>query len=250
MFNLTAVFQWAFGLILIYSGIKMMAMDEEETDPKENCMVQLILKFFPVYEGYAPDAAFFVWTDREPRDREQRALRRVEDDSAREVELEARPPEIEALSSRSGDDVCEENVSESSWGKGGCKATFLLLVVVALTAVDLIFAIDSVTAKISMVAQFDDSIDLVLNFTSSAFTMLTLRSLYFLIASLVPMFRLMKYGVGVILMLIGLRLMFSRMLNISDLAFCILMLTVFGISMLASIMLPTPAARGENHLAG
>merc|ERR1712151_1369379 len=89
------------------------------------------------------------------------------------------------------------------------KATLLFIVVITLGVVDLIFAVDSVAAKVAMVSQFDDRIDLALNFTSSAFTMLTLRSLYFLIASLVHIFRFLKYGVGLILILIGLRLMLS-----------------------------------------
>merc|ERR1712151_98765 len=100
------------------------------------------------------------------------------------------------------------------------KATLLFIVVITLGVVDLIFAVDSVAAKVAMVSQFDDRIDLALNFTSSAFTMLTLRSLYFLIASLVHVFRLLKYGVGLILILIGLRLMLSKYIQISEAFFC------------------------------
>merc|ERR1712014_104424 len=116
-----------------------------------------------------------------------------------------------------------------------------------------VFAIDSVTAKVAMVSQFDDRIDLVLNFTSSAFTMLTLRSLYFLIASLVPMFRFMKYGVGIILILIGFRLMFSRLIEISEIGFCAMMIAVFGISIFASVLWsPMPDSNsggGGEHLS-
>merc|ERR1712014_214328 len=103
-----------------------------------------------------------------------------------------------------------------------------------------VFAIDSVTAKVAMVSQFDDRIDLVLNFTSSTFTMLTLRSLYFLIASLVHIFRLMKYGVGIILILIGLRLMLEKFISVSEAASCGIMLSVFVLSMLPSVLLPAP----------
>ena len=50
------------------------------------------------------------------------------------------------------------------------EGSLLLLVVLVLQVVDLIFAVDSVTAKIS---QYDD---IFINFSSSAFAMLCLRS--------------------------------------------------------------------------
>jgi len=126
---------------------------------------------------------------------------------------------------------------------GRRKATLLLLVVVTLGAVDLVFALDSVTAKVAMVSQFDDRVDLALNFTSSAFTMLTLRSLYFLLASLVHIFRLMKYGVGLILILIGLRLILQSHVRVSEALFCFVMLFVFAVSLLASVVLPSPTGK-------
>ena len=64
-------------------------------------------------------------------------------------------------------------VPNSSW-----KVTPLFLVVVTLSLVDVIFAVDSVTAKVSSVRGFQPQQSYFLNLSSSAFAMFVLRSLY------------------------------------------------------------------------
>lgn len=243
MFNMTRIFHWIFGFILLYSGIKVMSISEEtETDHKQNWAVRQIARVLPVYDGYAPNAAFLIHPGAEIAAAGQEEVPQLQADcsslalrgeTARDVELQA-PPGC-GLS----------DASPQSRGLPGArqcqvKVTLLFLVVITLWAVDLIFALDSVTAKVSMVSQFENQIDLVLNFTSSAFTMLTLRSLYFLLASLVHIFRLIKYSVGLILILIGLRLMLSTYIEVSEGIFCGVMLAVFAISILASMVVPLP----------
>lgn len=241
MFNMTRVFHWIFGFILLYSGVKVMSIQEDaETDHKQNWAVRQISRVLPVHDGYAPNAAFFLRGEEgaeggpqeEPAQPQgERCSLALRGEAARDVELQAPMGCGPAVDS---------GIQSIGLPTSQVRATLLFLVVITLWAVDLIFALDSVTAKVSMVSQFEDQIDLVINFTSSAFCMLTLRSLYFLLASLVHVFRLIKYGVGLILILIGLRLMLSTYVEVSEGLFCGIMLGIFGLSILASVVAPRP----------
>mmetsp|Transcript_124848 Transcript_124848/g.388645 ORF Transcript_124848/g.388645 Transcript_124848/m.388645 type:complete len:427 (+) Transcript_124848:76-1356(+) len=247
MFNTTRLFHWIFGFILLYSGVKVMAVSEEaETDHKQNWAVKQISRVLPVHDGYAPNAAFFLRgaplaeagrqdpaQEEPPPPQAERCSLALRGEGARDVEMPA----------AAGCGPAEAGLDHAglpSLRRGEVKATLLFLVVITLWAVDLIFALDSVAAKVSMVSQFEDQIDLVINFTSSAFCMLTLRSLYFLLASLVHVFALIKYGVGLILILIGLRLMLSTYVEVSEGLFCGVMLGIFALSIVASVVVPRP----------
>merc|ERR1719436_853687 len=83
------------------------------------------------------------------------------------------------------------------------KASLLLLVVIAVWVVDLVFAVDSVASKLASVS------DVFLNCSSSAFAMLSLRSLYFVMESLTHTFETLKYGISAVLILIGLKLILA-----------------------------------------
>jgi len=111
-------------------------------------------------------------------------------------------------------------------------ATLLLLVVVVLQVVDLIFAVDSVTAKI---AEYDNTF---LNFSSSAFAMLCLRSMYFVLMRLLRYFRFLKYGVALVLALIGLKLIVSKWVEVESLYSLAGICIVFFFSMVVSILFP------------
>lgn len=76
---------------------------------------------------------------------------------------------------------------------------FLVLLVVETT--DLLFALDSIPAVLGI------SKDPFLVFSSNACAILGLRSLFFVISSLMDKFRFLKLGLGVILAFVGLKLM-------------------------------------------
>eukprot|EP00930_Biecheleria_cincta_P095447 TRINITY_DN87408_c0_g1_i1.p1 TRINITY_DN87408_c0_g1~~TRINITY_DN87408_c0_g1_i1.p1 ORF type:complete len:391 (-),score=65.01 TRINITY_DN87408_c0_g1_i1:159-1331(-) len=223
MFNFTFALQLIFGAILLYSGFKVMAFsdDDDASDYKDGRAVKCLSKIMPIHDGYAPQAAFFMWTSSSLPD-------------GRDGDLGEFPGDTHSELSTTKDG--QQDVPKEGSHHCPAKASLLCLVVITLWLVDLIFAVDSVTAKVSMVSQFDNRIDLVLNFTSSAFTMLTQRSLYFLVASLVHYFQLMKYGVGLVLILIGLRLMLPQRIILGDAQFCALMLGIFVVSLLASVV--------------
>lgn len=122
------------------------------------------------------------------------------------------------------------------------KASLLLLVVVAVWIVDLIFAVDSVASKLAVVT------DLFLNCSSSAFAMLSLRSLYFVMESLVETFAMLKYGIAAILILLGLKLVFASYIPVSStLSFFLIMVIMVG-SIISSYCKPRSRVDDCNHM--
>ena len=79
-------------------------------------------------------------------------------------------------------------------------ATPLLVVVVAIEAADLVFAVDSVPAVLAV------SDDPFIVYSSNAFAILGLRALYFLLAGLLTKFHLLSKGLAIILAFIGVKL--------------------------------------------
>merc|ERR1712110_961966 len=128
---------------------------------------------------------------------------------------------------------------------GDLKVTLLFLVVVTLGIIDVVFAVDSVTAKISSVASFSPAINFFLNLTSSAFAMFVLRSVYFLLDVMVHMFRFLNYGVGFVLILIGVKLIVSDYVDIGLIASCAIILSILLISILASCVFPEDTEKEE-----
>ncbi len=84
--------------------------------------------------------------------------------------------------------------------KGVIYATPLLLTLVFIEFSDIIFAIDSVPAIFAITKEP------LIVFTSNIFAILGLRSLYFLLANVVGKFRFLKYGLGLILIFVGLKM--------------------------------------------
>lgn len=87
--------------------------------------------------------------------------------------------------------------------KGIRYATPLFAVLLIVEATDVVFAFDSIPAV------FGISADPFIVFSSNAFAILGLRSLYFLIAGLLGKFEALKYGLSFILAFIGVKLMLS-----------------------------------------
>ena len=79
-------------------------------------------------------------------------------------------------------------------------ATPLLAVVVAIEAADLVFAVDSVPAVLAV------SDDPFIVYSSNAFAILGLRSLYFLLSGMLDRFHLLSKGLALILGFIGVKL--------------------------------------------
>lgn len=80
-------------------------------------------------------------------------------------------------------------------------ATPLFIVLLVIETSDVIFAVDSVPAILAITT------DTFIVYTSNAFAILGLRSLYFSLAGIMGMFRFLHYGLSFILVFIGLKML-------------------------------------------
>lgn len=83
---------------------------------------------------------------------------------------------------------------------GKWHATPLLIALLFLETTDIIFAVDSVPAIYALTSEP------LIVFTSNMFAIVGLRSLYFLLAGMHEKFHLLKYGLGVVLVFVGLKM--------------------------------------------
>ncbi len=115
-------------------------------------------------------------------------------------------------------------------------ATPLLLVLVAVELTDLVFAVDSVPA-IFAVTQ-----DPFIVFTSNIFAILGLRSLYFLLAGVVDRFHLLKVGLSLVLVFVGLKMLVANVFKVPVAWSLAIIGLLVGGSVAASLLWPRRAA--------
>ena len=99
----------------------------------------------------------------------------------------------------------------------------LLLVILAIEATDLVFALDSIPAVLAVTR------DPWIAFTSNIFAVLGLRSLYFALAALLDQFRLLHYGLGCILAFVAFKMLAVRWVDISALSSLVVILAILGL---------------------
>ena len=83
---------------------------------------------------------------------------------------------------------------------GVMHATPLFIALLFLEVTDIIFAVDSVPAI------FGVTKEPLIVFTSNIFAILGLRSLYFMLAGAIDKFHLLKYGLAIVLVFVGLKM--------------------------------------------
>lgn len=84
--------------------------------------------------------------------------------------------------------------------RGVRHGTPLLVALVVIECSDIIFAVDSVPAIFAITGEP------LIVFTSNIFAILGLRSMFFLLAGVMPKFRFLKYGLGLVLVFVGLKM--------------------------------------------
>jgi tellurite resistance protein TerC len=82
-------------------------------------------------------------------------------------------------------------------------ATPLLLALIMIETVDIVFAVDSVPAIFAVTR------DPFIVYTSNIFAILGLRSMYFMLAAAVERFKYLKYGLSLVLILIGAKIIWN-----------------------------------------
>jgi tellurite resistance protein TerC len=109
-------------------------------------------------------------------------------------------------------------------------ATPLFIVVMLIEGTDLIFAVDSIPAIISI------SDDPFIVYTSNVFAILGLRSLYFALAGIEKYFTYLKYGLATILVFVGIKMVIADFYKIPVEISLIVISFLLAISMIASVL--------------
>ncbi len=101
---------------------------------------------------------------------------------------------------------------EDFWVKRERKwnATPLFMALVAVEAMDIVFAVDSVPAVLAITR------DTFIVYSSNAFAILGLRALYFAIADILPRFRFLHQGLAAILLFVGFKMIASDWIDLPD----------------------------------
>lgn len=184
-------FSWilaVFGVLLIYSGIKMFRDNgDEQIDTANHPVVKAASRFFPV-SRQVDGHNFFTKVD----------------------------------------------------GKRCITPLFLVLLVIEFS--DIIFAVDSIPAVFSVTT------DTFIVFFSNIFAIMGLRSLFFLLSNVTDTFWLLKYGLGILLCFIGVKMIGHEFFGLA-ISTMVSLLVILGIllgSISASLLFAKPS-KGVNR---
>ena len=108
-------------------------------------------------------------------------------------------------------------------------ATPLFLVLVLVEFTDLIFAVDSIPAIFAITT------DPFIVLTSNVFAILGLRAMYFLLSDMADRFSLLKYGLAIVLMFIGVKMMLIDIVKIPVLLSLGVVATIIAVSIALSL---------------
>lgn len=205
-------FEWVlaiFGVFLLYSGAKMFTHDEEaQPDPSRNIFVRLFRRFFPVTDRMH-GGKFFI---REAKDHANHhsASPHSEQQRGKNYQLSTVNYQL--------------------------KATPLFVALLVIETSDIAFAVDSIPAVFSVTQ------DPFIVLTSNIFAILGLRALYFALAAIAKYFAYLKYGLGIVLIFVGIKLLLHCHLPYVphiEISTGLSLLIIFGtitISILASVV--------------
>jgi tellurite resistance protein TerC len=112
-------------------------------------------------------------------------------------------------------------------GKKPLALSPFLLIVLAVEATDVVFALDSIPAALAITR------DIFIVYTSNIFAILGLRSLYFALSSALDKLRLLHYGLAVILAFVAIKMLTNRWFEVPvtwSLGFIVAVLAIFTIA--------------------
>ena len=109
-----------------------------------------------------------------------------------------------------------------------------MLVVIETT--DVLFAVDSIPAVLAI------TLKAFIVYTSNVFAILGLRSMYFAVAGLMKLFRFLHYGLAVILILVGVKMLLGDYFEIPISVTLGTVALVIGVSVALSIAYPAKPA--------
>ncbi len=114
----------------------------------------------------------------------------------------------------------------------GLYATPLFVVLLVVETTDLLFAVDSIPAILAITR------DAFIVYTSNVFAILGLRSMYFALAGMMEMFRYLHYGLSLVLIFVGAKMLLSHYVDIPTPIALAAVAGVLSISVIASLAHP------------
>lgn len=176
-------FHWVlyiFGVLLIYSGLRLAFSGSHRVDPARNPVVRGVRRLVPVTDDYQ-GSHFFV----------------------------------------------------RNWGgRAGLYATPLLIVLIVIETTDLLFAVDSIPAVLAV------TLNAFIVYTSNIFAILGLRSLYFAVSGLMTSFRYLHFGLALLLVLVGAKMLAADRWPIPTHITLAVVAGILAVSIVASLAVP------------
>jgi TerC family integral membrane protein len=111
-------------------------------------------------------------------------------------------------------------------------ATPLFVVLLVVETTDLLFAVDSIPAILAITR------DAFIVYTSNVFAILGLRSMYFALAGMMEMFRYLHYGLSLVLVFVGAKMLLSHYFEIPTVIALSAVAGVLAVSVIASMLNP------------
>ncbi len=119
--------------------------------------------------------------------------------------------------------------------KGKLPLFWFVFIVIQVT--DLVFAVDSIPAVLAITK------DPFIAYTSNIFAVLGLRSMYFALASFMKMFHYLHYGLGIILVFVGFKMLTEHFIHVPVILTLGFIVGTLTITVLASILWPSKDAQ-------
>lgn len=123
--------------------------------------------------------------------------------------------------------------------EGGWKVTPLLVAVLALELTDVLFAVDSVPAAFAVTH------DRFILYSSNAFAILGLRSLYIILAGAIAGLRYLHYGLAGVLVFAAAKMLAGDWVPVPPLASVAVIVGIVGLAVVASLLHPRGRAKPQ-----
>jgi tellurite resistance protein TerC len=114
-------------------------------------------------------------------------------------------------------------------------ATPLFVVLLLVETTDLLFAVDSIPAVLAITR------DPFIVFSSNAFAILGLRSIYFALAEVMKLFHYLHYGLSIILVMVGVKMLLADVVHVPTGIALGLIAAILTVSVVLSVARPRPA---------
>ena len=132
--------------------------------------------------------------------------------------------------------VTDDYVGERFWVRQpGLYATPLVVVLLVVETTDIVFAVDSIPAVLAI------TLNAFIVYTSNVFAIVGLRSMYFAVAGMMDLFEYLHYGLSLVLVLVGAKMLVSHYYTVPTAAALGTVAGVIAISVVASVVWPRKA---------